>query len=173
MKSFVSFAAAASFVPAIYGLIINTPTTSSLVVCKPIALSWSNETAPYYLSIIPDVTSVDIATDTSISLEITDSTGTIAYSDAVTIQSGSDRSCVSSTAASADGSATTTATGRGSGGGGCRAGATATKATATASGTTTGASSSSSSTSSSSASYSTVINYGLAGFHSLFGIVMV
>ncbi|KAJ7093112.1 hypothetical protein C8R44DRAFT_890885 [Mycena epipterygia] len=216
MKFFISVAAVASLVSGIYGLTVNTLTTSSLVVCEPISLTWSDGTAPYYLTIIPggdtssaaletfDSTSdtsvtwtVDIAAGTSITLAIKDSTGTIAYSDAVSIQTGSDTSCVSSaTAGSYAGSAATSAADTVAASSGAAAStanastaAVSTAAVSTAAGsaavsTTKAAATSatsakastvsaSSSTPSSGASRATVINYGLGGFLGLFGVVLL
>ncbi|KAJ6598958.1 hypothetical protein DFH09DRAFT_1303528 [Mycena vulgaris] len=216
MNFVISVAVVASLVPGIYGLTVNTPTSSSLVVCEPIALSWSDGTAPYYLTIIPggdtssaalksfDSTSetsitwtVDIAAGTSISLAIKDSTGTVAYSDTVSIQSGSDTSCVSSstaassedsTATAADNSAQTTDVASAVSGAVSVASSVVQSVVATnsaASGSTTkstGASGTSAkastvsakSTSSTGASSATaVINYGLAGFLGLFGIILL
>ncbi|KAJ7908246.1 hypothetical protein B0H13DRAFT_663108 [Mycena leptocephala] len=130
MKFTITAAAVASLIPGIHGLTVNTPTASGLVVCQPISLTWTDGTAPYYLSIIPggnaaapalkifDPTNgtsltwkVDIAAGTSITLEIKDSTGTMAYSDAVSIQSASDTSCVtSSTSVSGQNSGVTATT---------------------------------------------------------------
>ncbi|KAJ7498812.1 hypothetical protein FB451DRAFT_11264 [Mycena latifolia] len=207
MNFFISIAVA-SLVPGIYALTVNTPTSSSVVVCEPIALSWSDGTAPYYLSIIPggdtssaalksfDSTSdtsltwtVDIAAGTSISLALKDSTGTVAYSDAVTIQTGSDTSCVStSTAASTEDStaastgdnaaATTATTSAVSGSSGTisavtSAAATTTKATTGTSKTTSATASTVSASSSNGASPAKAFNYGLAGFLGLFGIVLL
>jgi len=104
--------ASAALVSAQTGLTINTP--SSVVECQPAALAWTGGTAPYFLSVIPgsqpgaaaletfpDQTgtsftwsAVDIASGTSITIQLRDSTGTLAYTDAVTIQAGSTTSCV-------------------------------------------------------------------------------
>ncbi|KAJ7228566.1 hypothetical protein GGX14DRAFT_613578 [Mycena pura] len=112
MRFVVSAVAVASLIPGIYGLTVNSPTASSLVACQPIALAWSNGTAPYYLSVIPGNNPsgaalktfaatadtsltwiVDVAANTSITLALKDSTGATAYSAATTIQSGADNSC--------------------------------------------------------------------------------
>ncbi|KAE9407689.1 hypothetical protein BT96DRAFT_971098 [Gymnopus androsaceus JB14] len=118
MKFFAVSVVAASVLPSILALTVNTP--SGLITCEPTLLAWSGGTAPYYLSIIPggetsgsalksfDSTNstsytwtVDIAADTKITVELKDSTGTIAYSDEVDITAGSSTSCVTtSTAAS-------------------------------------------------------------------------
>ncbi|KAF9046950.1 hypothetical protein BDZ89DRAFT_942172 [Hymenopellis radicata] len=110
---FFAISTALCLLPGLHALTINTP--SGVTECEPQLLEWSNGTAPYYIAILPgsttdedplksfDTTSatsltwtVDIISGTSITLRAKDSTGTIAYSDAVTIQSGSDSSCVSS-----------------------------------------------------------------------------
>lgn len=52
-----------SFVSSIYALTINTP--ASVVECQPLQLSWSNGSAPYYLAVIPGVSSFQILVSTS------------------------------------------------------------------------------------------------------------
>ncbi|KAL5503859.1 hypothetical protein ACEPAH_7930 [Sanghuangporus vaninii] len=113
MKSFAAIALFASLAAQVYALTVNTPT--SVVQCQPVLLTWTDGTAPYYPSIIPggqvsasalksfDSTSatqltwtVDIAAGTSITVALRDSTGEQVYSDAVTIASSSDSSCVNS-----------------------------------------------------------------------------
>ncbi|KIR36130.1 hypothetical protein I352_01076 [Cryptococcus deuterogattii MMRL2647] len=96
-------------------LTVNSP--ASVVVCQPVALSWSGGTAPYIVAVIPggqpsaaaletisdnesgnQVTwKVDIDAGTSITFKITDASGSIQYSSPVTIQDG-DSSCVNSSA---------------------------------------------------------------------------
>ncbi|OCF56541.1 hypothetical protein L486_05391 [Kwoniella mangroviensis CBS 10435] len=108
---------AAALVGQAYGLTINTP--ASLVQCQPASITFSEGTAPYILAVIPggqvsaaaietiddNLTSspitwnVNLASGTSITLKITDSTGTIAYSSPLTIQAGSSSSCLNTTAA--------------------------------------------------------------------------
>ncbi|KAH6908993.1 hypothetical protein BKA70DRAFT_221869 [Coprinopsis sp. MPI-PUGE-AT-0042] len=102
---------AAALVPAVLGLTINTPT--GVVQCQPIMLTFGSGAAPYYVSAIPggqvsaaalrtwDPTSassltwnVDIASGTSLSFIVKDSTGAQAFSDSVTVQSSSDSSCL-------------------------------------------------------------------------------
>ncbi|KAJ7781133.1 hypothetical protein B0H16DRAFT_608294 [Mycena metata] len=199
--NFISFTTLAVLIPGIYGLTVNTPSESSLVVCEPIALTWTDGTAPYYVSIIPGgdtsasaletfastsdtslTWTVDIAAGTSIAVQLKDSTGTIAYSDAVTIQSGSDTSCVGTDSSSATDSTASTVAVDTSGS------AAATSAVATTSGvaksttktgatqsTTTAAASTvaSSATTSSGASSTLVFNYGLSGFLGLLGIALL
>ncbi|WWC60430.1 uncharacterized protein I303_103002 [Kwoniella dejecticola CBS 10117] len=108
---------AAALVGQAYGLTINTP--ASLVQCQPASITFSEGTAPYILAVIPGgqvsaaaietigdnlstspiTWNVNLASGTSITLKITDSTGTIAYSSPLTIQAGSSSSCLNSTAA--------------------------------------------------------------------------
>ncbi|WVQ65037.1 uncharacterized protein L199_003207 [Kwoniella botswanensis] len=108
---------AAALVGQAYGLTINTP--ASLVQCQPASITFADGTAPYILAVIPggEVSSaaietiedsatsspvtwtVNLASGTYITLKLTDSTGTIAYSSPLTIQAGSSSSCLNSTAA--------------------------------------------------------------------------
>lgn len=116
-STFVAAVALAS-VQSVWGLMINTPT--SVVQCQPILLTWSGGQPPYFLSALPggqasapalkswDSTSdtsvtwtVDLQAGTSLTMSIKDSTGAIAYSDAVTIQSSSQTDCLSSSGGSA------------------------------------------------------------------------
>ncbi|KAJ2936661.1 hypothetical protein H1R20_g430, partial [Candolleomyces eurysporus] len=115
MKFLAVAAALISVIPAIAGLVINTPT--GVVTCQPILLSYGQGTAPYYLSVLPggqvsgtpyhtwpatDATDmtwpVDLPGGTSVSLVVKDGTGAQAYSDAITIQGGSDSSCLNGAA---------------------------------------------------------------------------
>ncbi|KAI5892485.1 uncharacterized protein SCHCODRAFT_02626267 [Schizophyllum commune H4-8] len=157
--------AAASLIAAVQALTINTP--SGLTACQPSLLSWSDGTAPFFLTILPggqtsgalksfdqtDATSitwnVDIASGTSITLSIKDSTGNIAYTDAVTIAKGSNEDCVNgdATASGQTGSAAATSGGSSATSGGSSA--STTKASGSSSG---GSGSSASSTASSSES---------------------
>ncbi|KAE8537862.1 hypothetical protein D1P53_005923 [Cryptococcus gattii VGV] len=101
---------------ALADLTVSTP--ASLIQCQPVLLSWSGGTAPYYLAIIPGgeasaaalkdfgeqsgtslTWTVDTSSGTSVSVKVTDSTGTINYSSPVTIQAGSSDSCVSTSTA--------------------------------------------------------------------------
>ncbi|WWC68516.1 uncharacterized protein I206_102445 [Kwoniella pini CBS 10737] len=108
---------AAALVGQAYGLTINTP--ASLVQCQPASITFAEGTAPYILAVIPggqvsaaaietiddNLTSspltwtVNLASGTSITLKLTDSTGNIAYSSPLTIQAGASNSCLNSTAA--------------------------------------------------------------------------
>ncbi|KAF8918104.1 hypothetical protein CPB85DRAFT_112750 [Mucidula mucida] len=115
MKLSAGFAALASLIliPGLVALTINTP--SGVTECQPQLLQWSGGTSPYYISVIPggdvsasalksfDATNateltwtVDITSGTSITVRAKDSTGAIAYSGEVSVQEGSDTSCVSS-----------------------------------------------------------------------------
>ncbi|KAG7451130.1 uncharacterized protein BT62DRAFT_399823 [Guyanagaster necrorhizus] len=193
MKFFVLSASLLSILPGLYALTINTP--SGVTECEPSALSWSDGTSPYYLSIYPggETTGVlesfaatndtsytwtcDIAADTSITFAIKDSTGSIAYTDAVTVESGSSTSCASvtgntDTSTSGSGS-TTTATGTDATTtattGTTTAGTTSSKATSSSSKTTT---SSSTTTSASSGAIRNSVTYGVAGFCGLLAALL-
>ncbi|CAE6466820.1 unnamed protein product [Rhizoctonia solani] len=90
---------------------INTP--ASLVECQPALLTWTASNLPVWISIIPggmpgapplkdmgklNGTSttwiVDISKGTSITVQIRDSVGALAFSAPVTIQSSSNSSCI-------------------------------------------------------------------------------
>lgn len=158
-------------------LTVNSP--ASVVVCQPVALSWSGGTAPYIVAVIPGGQSsaaaletisdnesgnqvtwkVDIDAGTSITFKITDASGSIQYSSPVTIQDG-DSSCVNSSASNS----TSAASGSSSSGNssatpsadstGAAAGGAASGSSTTASGSSNTASASSGSASGSSASSS-------------------
>ncbi|KIY35749.1 hypothetical protein I305_02000 [Cryptococcus gattii E566] len=160
-------------------LTVNSP--ASVVVCQPVALSWSGGTAPYIVAVIPGGQSsaaaletisdnesgnqvtwkVDIDAGTSITFKITDASGSIQYSSPVTIQDG-DSSCVNSSASnstsaasgssSSGNSATSSANSTGAAAGGATSGSSS---AASGSSNTASASASGSSASSSSAADST------------------
>ncbi|KAK6910152.1 hypothetical protein I203_104183 [Kwoniella mangroviensis CBS 8507] len=107
-------------------LTISTP--ASLIQCQPALLSWTGGTAPYYLAVIPGgepsaaalqdlgeqqgnslTWTVSIASGTSITLKVTDSTGVVNYNQAVTVQAGSSNSCLTAAATSSAASASTPA----------------------------------------------------------------
>ncbi|KAM0755270.1 hypothetical protein T439DRAFT_284165, partial [Meredithblackwellia eburnea MCA 4105] len=89
---------------------VNTP--AAVVQCQPVAITYSGGTAPYFLSVIPGgqagatplvsfpssatttagsyTWTVNIASGTSITFQIRDNTGTLAYSAPVTIQAGTE-----------------------------------------------------------------------------------
>ncbi|WVR03707.1 hypothetical protein IAU60_000702 [Kwoniella sp. DSM 27419] len=109
-----NFILAAALVGQAWALTINTP--ASVVECQPAQITFSEGTSPYILAVIPggqvsaaaiatigdSITSspvtwnVNLAAGTSITLKITDATGTIAYSSPLTIQAGSSQSCLNS-----------------------------------------------------------------------------
>ncbi|CCO29632.1 hypothetical protein RSOLAG1IB_01646 [Rhizoctonia solani AG-1 IB] len=92
---------------------INSP--ASVVQCQPVQLSWTASKEPVYVSIIPggqpgaaplhdfgiqakNTTSmtwmVNFKAGTSVSLQVKDSTGAVAYSSTISIQNSSDASCL-------------------------------------------------------------------------------
>ncbi|KAL5634738.1 hypothetical protein ACGC1H_002692 [Rhizoctonia solani] len=93
------------------GLVINTP--ASLVQCQPAQLTWTATNTPVFVSIIPGgqpgaaalvdfgqqtgsslTWNVNLAAGTSITFQLRDSTGAVAYSAPATVQGSSDSSCV-------------------------------------------------------------------------------
>ncbi|ORY34067.1 hypothetical protein BCR39DRAFT_463001 [Naematelia encephala] len=103
MYALVALAAVGLVGTAVHGLTVSSP--ASLTQCQPAALSWSDGTAPYYVDILPGgqpsatalenlgeqsgtsyTWTVNIAAGTSITVRVTDSTGVINYSSAVTIR---------------------------------------------------------------------------------------
>ncbi|KAK9896143.1 hypothetical protein P389DRAFT_210952 [Cystobasidium minutum MCA 4210] len=157
-----------SLASSVYALTINTP--ASVVECQPLQLSWSNGSAPYYLAVIPggdtattlenlptqeSATSYtwtcDIASGTSIGFRVTDSTGLIAYTDSVTVQSGSDTSCVGSSSSSSSSSNSTAPGSSGSSNAAASSSASSESSTSSRLSTTTRSSSSAASTASTSA----------------------
>ncbi|EFI27923.1 hypothetical protein CC1G_14414 [Coprinopsis cinerea okayama7 len=128
MKILAAIAALISAIPAISGLVINTP--SGVVQCQPIMITFGSGSAPYYISAIPagqvsasplrtwDPTNaqsltwnVDMAGGTAISFIVKDSTGAQAYSDQVTIQGSNDSSCLNASSTAAHATASAVATG--------------------------------------------------------------
>ncbi|KAM0751472.1 hypothetical protein T439DRAFT_355391 [Meredithblackwellia eburnea MCA 4105] len=113
------------------GATINTPT--SLVECQPASLTWSGGSAPYWVSIVrgnsngkdilfqfPSTQStsvtwiVNMTAGTNVGLGIRDKSGTLNYSDAVTVQNGTSSDCIGKDNSSDNSStdvATTTAKG--------------------------------------------------------------
>ncbi|KAJ3776068.1 hypothetical protein FB446DRAFT_842698 [Lentinula raphanica] len=188
LSSFV-FVAAVAVIPSVRGLTVNTP--SSLIVCQPSSLSWSDGTPPYYLSILPggeisasalktfDSTNatqytwtVDIAAGTAITVQLKDSTGTIAYSDQVTISSGTDTSCVSTSVAASASAGSTSAGSSASSTSGSTVTSTSSASGSTSSSASTTSSSASSSSSSNAASRF-LVNNGVAGFLGIIGLTML
>jgi len=114
MKFIALITAFASVLPAVLGqgqMTINTP--PSAVECEPTMFNWSGGTAPYYLSLIPGGQAsasplkefptqtgtsytwlVDLQANIGFTISLKDSTGQTAFSDIVTVQPGSDTSCV-------------------------------------------------------------------------------
>ncbi|OWZ47631.1 hypothetical protein C356_02744 [Cryptococcus neoformans c45] len=168
-------------------LTVNSP--ASVVVCQPVALSWSGGTAPYIVAVIPGGQSsaaaletisdsesgnqvtwnADIDAGTSITFKITDASGSIQYSSPITIQDG-DSSCVNSSgsnstsaasgsSSSGNSSATSSANSTGAAAGGAASGSS----TAAASGSSNTASASSGSASGSSAASSSAADSTTAG----------
>lgn len=118
MRSFITaLAAVATATLAAAQLRIETPT--NLVVCQPALLTWAGGEQPYYVSVIPggqpsaaslkdfpqtsstqQTWNVDLPAGQEVSLRITDATGTINYSEKVTIREGSNTNCLNGAAAS-------------------------------------------------------------------------
>ncbi|KAF8520518.1 hypothetical protein JB92DRAFT_3111729 [Gautieria morchelliformis] len=124
---------------------INTP--ASITECQPTQLGFSGGQPPYFLSILPGgqvgaapienlgtqsgtslTWNADIASGTSITFQIKDSTGATAFSAIVTVQAGSDTSCVGKNSLTS-GSASGTASGSASGSASSAATSGASKAT--------------------------------------------
>ncbi|KAF9236734.1 hypothetical protein BU15DRAFT_49655 [Melanogaster broomeanus] len=128
MKFITLITALATVLPAVLGqLTINTPPNA--VECEPTMFTWSGGTAPYYLALLPGGTNacspfyalqlkqfptqtstsyswlVDIQANVGFTISLKDSTGLTAFSDIVTVQPGSDTSCVN--AAVQEGGSTT------------------------------------------------------------------
>ncbi|CAE6461489.1 unnamed protein product [Rhizoctonia solani] len=175
-------------------------TPPSVVQCQPAQLSWSGGQAPYFPSIIPGsqpgaaalkefpsqpgtslVWNVDLAQGTSITIQIRDSTGTVQYSSAISIQNSADASCVNaSVSATASGGSTATGTGAatsaaptattpaGSSAGSSAASSASTRASASGSATSAAASPSSSNA----ASMVTKGAFGVAGLAGLVGAAL-
>ncbi|KWU42898.1 hypothetical protein RHOSPDRAFT_20390 [Rhodotorula sp. JG-1b] len=118
-------AAVLALATAVSAQTINTPT--ALYTCEPYQIVWSGGAPPYYLRVLEggttsnvietlvsaqDVTSytwnVNVAAGQSVTLGLTDSTGTSAYAAQVTVQEGSSTSCVGQ---AASGSASAAPTG--------------------------------------------------------------
>ncbi|KAG0659587.1 hypothetical protein C6P46_005078 [Rhodotorula mucilaginosa] len=152
-------AAVLALATAVSAQTINTPT--ALYTCEPYQIVWSGGAPPYYLRVLEggttsnvietlvsaqDVTSytwnVNVAAGTSVTLGLTDSTGTSAYAAQVTVQEGSSTSCVGQ---AASGSASAAPTGSSSLA--SSAGGAATSASSAASSASSGASSAASSAS--------------------------
>ncbi|KAF9791016.1 hypothetical protein BJ322DRAFT_420232 [Thelephora terrestris] len=113
MKFIVAVATLVSLLPATLGLNITTPYSAVVVQCQPVLLTWFGGTPPYYVFLIPDrqiaapaletfptqngnqlTWVVDQPQGTNFTLAVKDSTGAVAYSDIVTVQPSSDKSCI-------------------------------------------------------------------------------
>ncbi|KAH7341549.1 hypothetical protein B0J17DRAFT_647074 [Rhizoctonia solani] len=92
-------------------LVINTP--ASVVQCQPAQVTWTATNTPVFVSIIPGgqpgaaalqdfgqqtgqslTWTVNIAAGTSITFQLRDSTGAVAYSSPISVQASSDSSCL-------------------------------------------------------------------------------
>ncbi|GAA5912510.1 hypothetical protein JCM5296_000400 [Sporobolomyces johnsonii] len=172
---FVTLAAAASAM-AQATLQINTPT--ALYTCEPYLVSWSGGTAPYYVRVVPGgelagtplgyldsqpttdtsyTWTVNIAADTSITLTITDSTGSTQATAPVTIQAGSSTSCIGSSSSSAVASSSAASSSAASSSAASSSAAPATTASSSASSSASSVSSSASSVASSASSASSSV----------------
>ncbi|CUA70038.1 hypothetical protein RSOLAG22IIIB_08882 [Rhizoctonia solani] len=173
-------------------------TPASVVQCQPVALSWSGGTAPYFPSIIPGqqagaaalkefpsqtgtslTWTVDLIANTYITIQVRDSTGTVQYSSAVSIQNSSDSSCVNAnvSATPSGGSGGSTATATATGGATSIVVSTASAGSsassrASASGSATSAAASASASSANSASMVTKGAFGVAGLAGLIGAAL-
>ncbi|KAF6757228.1 hypothetical protein DFP72DRAFT_1168474 [Ephemerocybe angulata] len=104
---------------------VNTPL--SVVVCQPVQFTWTGGQAPYFFSILPgnqptapalvdfgklDGTSqswtANLAPNTSIFLQVRDSNGALGQSGTITIQNGSDTSCVGKPTSTTSGASSST-----------------------------------------------------------------
>ncbi|RDB26383.1 hypothetical protein Hypma_006512 [Hypsizygus marmoreus] len=195
MKFLATAVTLVSLVPVILGLTINTPT--GVVQCQPILLTWADGTAPYFLSAIPAgqpsaaavktfptqngnsfTWNVDLAGGTSITLSLKDSTGAQAFSDIVTIVSGSDSSCINTSVQVTGTGGGAAPTGSGTTAGNTSGTPTGTSGTNTSTGTSksstsSGTGSSPTPTRSNAASKSVVGTYGLAGIMGLVGLAVL
>ncbi|ODO03326.1 hypothetical protein L198_02171 [Cryptococcus wingfieldii CBS 7118] len=152
-------------------LTINSP--ASLIECQPTSLSWSDGTSPYYLAIIhggevsssayesfdavdssPYTWTVNLASGTNVTIRVTDSDGTIAYSSPVVIQSGSSSSCLTSSISGVSTSSSGTSDGSSSTAAASTTGSGSSSTAASSGSTSAGSSDSSTSASASSSTYS-------------------
>ncbi|KAJ9103698.1 hypothetical protein QFC20_004702 [Naganishia adeliensis] len=135
MKVFSTLVALASLAATALAQSMSIDTPAAVVQCQPVALTWRGGTPPYFLSIIPGgqvsaaalidfgqlsgttlTWTANITAGTSITLKLTDSTGSTVYSSPITILSSSNSACIgggaavsqSSVASSASSAATTT-----------------------------------------------------------------
>lgn len=106
---------------AIAQTLLTVQTPASLIQCEPALLAWSGGQGPYFIAAIPGGQSaaaalmnfgqhngtsltwtVNVTAGTSVSLKITDATGATNYDQAVTVQAGSDTSCLADDSLSAN-----------------------------------------------------------------------
>ncbi|CAE6392940.1 unnamed protein product [Rhizoctonia solani] len=106
-SSFLAFVATA----LAQSLVINTP--ASVVQCQPAQVTWTASNTPVFVSIIPGgqpgaaalvdfgsqtgsslTWTVNIAAGTSLTFQLRDSTGAVAYSSPISVQGSSDSSCL-------------------------------------------------------------------------------
>ncbi|CAE6415214.1 unnamed protein product [Rhizoctonia solani] len=104
---------------------INTP--PSVVQCQPVQVSWTSANLPVFISIIPGgqagaaalqdfgqqtgtslTWTANIAAGTSITFQLRDSTGAVAFSSPVSVQGSSDSSCLGQSASVTSGTAAPT-----------------------------------------------------------------
>lgn len=171
VSNLVALAAVAGSAAA---LTINTP--ASIVECQPAAVTFGDGTAPYIVAAIPGgqvsapaietlsdslttspyTWTVNLAAGTNITLKITDSTGTVAYSSPIVVQAGSSQACLNTTASTSglsSAAVTTTASDTNAAGGGA-ATTSASESSSSSSAAQSSSAASSSAASSSSASSS-------------------
>jgi len=200
MKFFATAVALVSVLPSVLGLTINTP--MSVVECEPVQFTWTAGTPPYYLTILPggqpsatpllqfptqtgtSVTwNVNIQANVQITIALKDSTGTVAYTDTVTIQAGPDTSCLTSSA-SISGATGSTPAATSPAGASSAAGATSSPAASPSAGTTkpasgttpaagSGTTTGSAAAHSSSSGAGRLAPYGVAGVMGLLGAVLL
>ncbi|KZT73685.1 hypothetical protein DAEQUDRAFT_748841 [Daedalea quercina L-15889] len=165
MKSAVLFSAAV-LVASVAGLTVNTP--GNVVECEPTAITWTDGTAPYYLSLnlqtdpdgdaqqtygplesSPFTWTTNITSGTTLVVTLKDSTGTTAQSGGFTIASGSSSCLTSSGSSSAASGSSSSAAGASSS---SAASASTTAVSSSGASSATGASSGSSSATSAASS---------------------
>ncbi|KAI0314609.1 hypothetical protein OF83DRAFT_435277 [Amylostereum chailletii] len=108
----LAFSALVALVPAaVAQMTINTP--PSVVECEPVQFAWNGGSPPYYLSLVPDGQPAgpalkqfpkqsdtsytwmdDLPAGTAFNVALKDSTGVQAFSAPVTVQKGTDQSCL-------------------------------------------------------------------------------
>jgi len=166
----VSFFALATLavLPAAFAQQLSVNTPQGVTVCQPVQITMTGGTAPYFLSFVPAGQSAappikqfpqqtgntftwkaDLPEGTTFTISLKDSTGAPAFSDTVTVGSGSDTSCLNTAVTEGGTGGSAAPTSGGSSGSSTGAGATTsganpkpTSGTATASATASSASSS-------------------------------